>query len=143
METDTDWMAEGRCRNIGLPTEVFYPDDVGMTHELTAKAVCRPCSVRGNCLEFAIANNEDGIWGGTTPGERAYIVQRRRRFGHISAPNREPTQADVAALARCTQSQAAKALLGRGGVGPTIVAKVHAAAAELGYTHPELRGDAS
>lgn len=37
-----------------------------------AKAVCRGCPVRSECLAYALAARERaGVWGGLTPDERA------------------------------------------------------------------------
>ena len=49
-----------------------------------AKAVCRQCEAQTDCLEFAIATNQDsGIWGGTSEEERRQIrkqyAARQRR----------------------------------------------------------------
>jgi WhiB family redox-sensing transcriptional regulator len=39
-----------------------------------AKAVCRACPARERCLEWAVdANEQDGVWGGTSPEERAWL----------------------------------------------------------------------
>lgn len=37
-----------------------------------AKAVCRACPARARCLEWAVqAGERAGVWGGTSPDERA------------------------------------------------------------------------
>ena len=37
----------------------------------TARRICRACQVSDECLEFALATNQEaGIWGGTTEEER-------------------------------------------------------------------------
>ena len=47
-----------------------------------AKAVCAACPVRVRCLEWAMQFNEtEGVWGGTTPAERAAIRRERRTRG--------------------------------------------------------------
>ena len=39
-----------------------------------AKAVCRGCLVRAECLEYALELDiRDGIWGGCSPGERRAV----------------------------------------------------------------------
>ena len=49
-----------------------------------AKAVCRQCDAQRDCLEFALATNQDsGIWGGTSEEERRklrkqYAARQRR-----------------------------------------------------------------
>ena len=45
----------------------------------SAKRVCGQCQVAGDCLDFALATNqESGVWGGLTEEER-----RRRRKGEL------------------------------------------------------------
>jgi WhiB family redox-sensing transcriptional regulator len=45
-----------------------------------AKFVCAQCSVRADCLEYALKVRESfGIWGGQTPEERDAILRARRR----------------------------------------------------------------
>ncbi len=40
--------------------------------------ICDGCSVRVDCLEFAIEHNEPGIWGGKSARERRAMKQARR-----------------------------------------------------------------
>ncbi|MFC8278236.1 WhiB family transcriptional regulator [Streptomyces sp. NPDC057271] len=64
---------EPACR--GVDPGFFFPPDAGggMAAEQVAraKALCLRCPVRQKCLEVAVRFREsEGIWGGTTPGER-------------------------------------------------------------------------
>lgn len=44
-----------------------------------AKAVCRACPVRAECLDFALHSRQfEGIWGGTTPYERRRLLKKQR-----------------------------------------------------------------
>jgi WhiB family redox-sensing transcriptional regulator len=44
------------------------------------KAVCAACPARRDCLDWALRAGEPaGIWGGTSPDERALIIRQRRR----------------------------------------------------------------
>ncbi|MGF1665027.1 MAG: WhiB family transcriptional regulator [Acidimicrobiia bacterium] len=65
-----EWKTEAACAD--QPDVDFFPvnDDLG---EMTrALEVCAECPVHQECLAFAIETNQsDGIWGGTTPGERS------------------------------------------------------------------------
>jgi WhiB family redox-sensing transcriptional regulator len=53
---------------------VFFPigtTGVALEQIDTAKRICTACPVTGECLEFALATNQEaGIWGGTTEEER-------------------------------------------------------------------------
>jgi WhiB family redox-sensing transcriptional regulator len=72
-----DWQTRGKC--LRLPTEVFYPEDQGR-HGLRARQqramqICRDCPVLRECREHALATPEvHGIWGATTPRERAHLL---------------------------------------------------------------------
>ena len=62
-----EWQERALCSQTD--PEAFFPDKGGSTK--AALAVCAGCSVRAECLEFAIANDERfGVWGGTTERER-------------------------------------------------------------------------
>ena len=60
--------------------EVFFPPTYGATHRreiATAKALCRICDARRECLAVAVDSNEEfGIWGGATPVERQRLAHR-------------------------------------------------------------------
>lgn len=45
-----------------------------------AKAVCRSCPVRQECLRWALDNSQDaGVWGGLDETERRAMKRRSRR----------------------------------------------------------------
>ena len=43
------------------------------TYGKEAKAICADCPYKVRCLEYALKNHEQGIWGGTTERERTTI----------------------------------------------------------------------
>jgi WhiB family redox-sensing transcriptional regulator len=58
--------------------ELFFPtDEHGVGNSYTsmkeAKKICNACTLKLQCLEYALRRNESGIWGGTTEGERRKI----------------------------------------------------------------------
>lgn len=67
-----EWRHRSLCRDSD--PELFFP--IGTTGHAVdqidaAKAVCRRCDVRPECLEFALATNQEaGVWGGATEDER-------------------------------------------------------------------------
>lgn len=73
-----------------FPQENFYQDKDGKLvlqsssyyDEAGAKSICRECPYRQACLVVALQNNEGGIWGGTTEGERKNLRRSMRRRGH-------------------------------------------------------------
>lgn len=61
---------------------MFFPDPATLELLEAAKDVCRNCPVQVPCLEFALANAEAGVWGGTSEAERDRmrgLTGRRRR----------------------------------------------------------------
>lgn len=57
--------------------EAFYPEGgkPGM-----AKRICLACTLRTECAEWAIANEEQwGTWGGLGQQERRGLIQARKR----------------------------------------------------------------
>jgi WhiB family redox-sensing transcriptional regulator len=72
---DESWRLDALCAETD--PEAFFPEKGGSTRE--AKRVCVGCSVRMECLEFALANDERfGIWGGLSERERRRLRQQRR-----------------------------------------------------------------
>lgn len=69
MTSPHQWQDQAACRD--QPPERFTqpePEDVG-----PAKATCRRCEVRQQCLDTALGHDpigDVGIWGGTTPDQR-------------------------------------------------------------------------
>jgi hypothetical protein len=43
-------------------------------YEKEAKALCGECPYKARCLEFALKNHEQGIWGGTTERDRRKLI---------------------------------------------------------------------
>ena len=76
------WQARAACR--GPQATVFFPPthserkEEKAARETRAKAICRTCVVRGECLEYAIQIREPhGIWGGLNEVERKQLAERR------------------------------------------------------------------
>ena len=67
---DKGWQERANC--LGVDPDLFFPERGASTRE--AKAVCRGCEVRVDCLEYALANGEKfGIWGGMSERERGIV----------------------------------------------------------------------
>lgn len=85
-DADAQWRAAAACQDED--TDLFFP--VGVTGPAIpqiaeAKAICEGCPVREECLEFAItANQEFGVWGGTSEEERR-ILRRQWRASRQAA----------------------------------------------------------
>ena len=66
----------------GITADLWFESVPGPSWGKAAKAVCGGCPVRVRCLEWALeAGEAEGVWGGTTPAERAVIRQQRRAGG--------------------------------------------------------------
>lgn len=67
---------------VGQP-ELFAPTDQNVTRIKEAKAICRSCLVREECLEYSLVpgnlqpNERRQIWGGYTASERLIIIGQR------------------------------------------------------------------
>ena len=69
------WQAYARCQ--GCDVDLFFPERGASTKE--AKAVCRECMVKAECLEYALdLKIEFGIWGGASERERRRLRRLRR-----------------------------------------------------------------
>jgi WhiB family redox-sensing transcriptional regulator len=63
-----DWLISAACRDE--ETELFFLGSID--GEAAATAICQRCSVRSNCLAYALRHPElSGIWGGTSDEERS------------------------------------------------------------------------
>ena len=90
------WMSSGAC--LQSDPDLFFPiatvTGPAARQAEAAKAVCRSCVVRKNCLSFALEAMPEGIWGGTTLDERRAV--RRRPSRYQSGPqSRDPGSAVV------------------------------------------------
>ena len=86
MLTITDWRQLSACRDS--EPNLFFP--IGATGPavdqiVAAKAICDECSVREECLNYALETNQEaGVWGGYAEDERRrlrkrWLAERRRR----------------------------------------------------------------
>ncbi|MCZ4521771.1 WhiB family transcriptional regulator [Rhodococcus ruber] len=74
---DWEWQLRARCRS--MPVNMFYSAYNAsrrskIMDEQFAKAVCRQCQVRNDCLRRALEVREPyGVWGGLSADERAQL----------------------------------------------------------------------
>lgn len=61
-------LADALCASEGFPEAFYDEEDVE-----PARAVCRRCPLATACLDYALDNEEYGVWGGTTPAERVAL----------------------------------------------------------------------
>jgi WhiB family redox-sensing transcriptional regulator len=73
-DAEESWQNYANC--LGVDPDLFFPERGASTKE--AKAVCRACVVREECLEYALVNGEKfGIWGGLSERERRRLRRAR------------------------------------------------------------------
>lgn len=70
------WSLRSRCFQLGLDPDLFFEDIVPSE----CKAACAACTVRADCLDYALENEPQGFWGGCT------MRERRRRLKAARAP---------------------------------------------------------
>jgi WhiB family transcriptional regulator, redox-sensing transcriptional regulator len=72
------WRQAAAC--LSADPELFFPvsrNGRSREQEERAKAVCRTCLVRRQCLQYALAMKEPyGVWGGMTEVERRRTPRR-------------------------------------------------------------------
>lgn len=67
------WQEDALCAQTD--PEAFFPEKGGSTRD--AKRICGQCTVRAECLEYALKNDERfGIWGGLSERERRRLRRR-------------------------------------------------------------------
>lgn len=70
------WVEDALCAQTD--PEAFYPDSA-LSGAPEAKAVCRACPVRLECLTHALEADEmHGIWGGLSSTERRRLKKKGR-----------------------------------------------------------------
>ena len=86
MLTVNDWRELSACRDSDPDT--FFPvGTTGPAIDQIAKAIaiCGGCSVREECLQYALETNQEaGVWGGYAEDDRRrlrkrWLAERRRR----------------------------------------------------------------
>jgi len=66
------WMARAACK--GQDPALFFPS-LG-ANAAKARAICATCSVRQECLSYALADSESsGVWAGLSERERRKLAR--------------------------------------------------------------------
>lgn len=79
------WQLFAACR--GMDSALFFPPEgasapLRLVREARAREVCRSCSVRNACTQFALSERlEYGMWGGLTEGRRQELLRAERKRG--------------------------------------------------------------
>lgn len=85
MSRAPEWQAQAECR--GADPGLFFSSDESPGFSYAAgRAYCARCPVQRECLDYAVANEEEwGLWGGLTPKERG-IRNKKGRNVFYSRP---------------------------------------------------------
>jgi hypothetical protein len=69
-----EWMESASC--AGVDSAIFF---VGEGRSVApARSVCRGCSVRQECLDYALTNDiRYGVWAGLTERQRCKVVREQ------------------------------------------------------------------
>lgn len=64
-------------KDQGAKADGWFP---GERYEKSATQLCQGCPVQVQCLTYALENDEEfGIFGGLTPGQRRTLVRKQER----------------------------------------------------------------
>lgn len=75
------WRARAECHRRVLPTEAFYPTSADRENwDPRVLEACAACPAATECLQWALAHNEQGIWAATDEEARRRL--RRKLSGH-------------------------------------------------------------
>lgn len=79
-QSDVDWMQKAKCDGQG---DLFFSEmQARMVNK--ARAICKTCEVKQQCLAYALENNEVGVWAGTTTNQRRKIRNRTLKISDMS-----------------------------------------------------------
>lgn len=76
LKMNTDMFKQAAC--FGIDTDIFYPDkNVFTPDEISMLTrMCNSCPIKDGCLEWALAHERDGVWGGTVPYQRNLLRKK-------------------------------------------------------------------
>jgi len=82
LQRENSWQLRAACRGpqavVFFPPTAFERKEEKLEREARAKDICTGCSVRLECLDYAISIREPhGIWGGANEVERKNLMGQR------------------------------------------------------------------
>ena len=73
IDDERPWVVFSACRDTD--PDVFFP--VTRDEADAALAICATCTVRAECLDYALeARERYGVWGGTTEKQRRRLLRQ-------------------------------------------------------------------
>ena len=94
----TAWMEQGECTKYN--PEIFTGDKPVKSEWYP---ICRACPVRDTCFNYAVINNESGIWGGTTERQRKNLSPIFLRAIGQYRPDQSPSNPERDAIQTLVQ----------------------------------------
>ncbi len=69
-----EWLKDAVCRKVKDP-DIFFPSVGARAHQQInqTRIICSMCAVQQDCLDYAVAHNEKGFWGGKSEKEREQL----------------------------------------------------------------------
>lgn len=78
------YLPDALCAAVGQAPDLWFPAHGNRAAAERAKAICAGCPARTPCLKWGLKNEKHGVWGGTTPRERAKM-RRDAKSGGVKA----------------------------------------------------------
>jgi hypothetical protein len=77
---DPTLFQDASCK--GMDTELFYPDKRMLPQDEARffNMLCHTCPVREACMEWGLAHEKYGIWGGLTQDQR-HLYRKAMKWG--------------------------------------------------------------
>lgn len=121
---EDEWKVGGLCAQTD--PEAFFPEKGGSTRE--AKAICRGCEVRHECLWTALESRERfGIWGGLSERERRYLLRQLPAITSVT-PDADALAARLWLSARISAAQLEPSVVHNWLATPGLLARLRGAA---------------
>lgn len=98
-----------RCAVVKADPDIFFMDDkdepnYNAVKTEIARSICNQCPIQKHCLEFAIKEEMEGVWGGTTTKERNAVIYRQRT-GYTPKPRAPKTIKAINAIANANRAR--------------------------------------
>lgn len=97
--SEVRWQDSALCN--GEPLETFVPDKETEEGLATARQTCDLCSVRVNCVRYALTYGLRGYWGGTDTAERKRLRAKKDRAKCPSCTSRNVIRLEGTPEALC------------------------------------------
>lgn len=137
-----------KCTSPSIDPDIFFMDDkndedYSAIQTEIARSICFTCELREQCLKYAIEEDEEGVWGGTTTYERRVAKTRKRRnyvpLGRASISEKALKTGKIANKNRAIEaSKRDRELLSRALVAFSDIEQLTVEMAKLRIAEPDL-----